>query len=80
MAARKESDYRQILERHAAKTKSTPDRIEEVYEKQGYPHGSGSKASEMLAALAEAGCQRYYMQMFVRDFAILDIALEAYRG
>lgn len=80
VAARKESDYRRILEQHAAKTKSTPDRIEEVYEEQGYPHGSGSKASEMLAALAEAGCQRYYMQMFVRDLTVLDVALEAYRG
>ncbi len=79
VAARKERDYRRILEQHAAKTKSTPDRIEEVYEERGYPHGSGSKASEMLAALAEAGCQRYYMQMFVRDLTVLDVVLEAYQ-
>ncbi len=67
IAALKETDYRRILELHAAKTKSTPEHIEEVYSKRGYPHGSGSKASEMLAALGEAGCQRFYMQMFVRD-------------
>jgi alkanesulfonate monooxygenase SsuD/methylene tetrahydromethanopterin reductase-like flavin-dependent oxidoreductase (luciferase family) len=80
VAARKEADYRRILESHAAKTKSTPERIESVYEERGYPHGSGSKASEMLDALADAGCQRYYMQMFVRDLTVLDLALEAYQG
>jgi alkanesulfonate monooxygenase SsuD/methylene tetrahydromethanopterin reductase-like flavin-dependent oxidoreductase (luciferase family) len=80
VAARKESDYRKILESHAAKTRSTPERIESVYQERGYPHGSGSKASEMLEALAEAGCDRYYMQMFVRDATVLDLALEAYRG
>ena len=80
VAARKESDYRRILELHATKTKSTPEHIEAVYEERGYPHGSGTKATEMLAALGEAGCQRFYMQMFVRDLTILDTVFEAYRG
>ncbi len=80
VAARKQSDYRRILELHATKTKSTPEHIEAVYEERGYPHGSGTKASEMLAALGEAGCQRFYMQMFVRDLSILDTVFEAYRG
>jgi alkanesulfonate monooxygenase SsuD/methylene tetrahydromethanopterin reductase-like flavin-dependent oxidoreductase (luciferase family) len=78
VAARKEADYRQLLERQAAKTKSTPERIETVYSERGYPHGSGSKPSEMVAALEEAGCQRFYMQMFVRDLDVLDLVYDAY--
>jgi hypothetical protein len=80
VAARKESDYRRLLERHAAKTKSTPERIETVYTERGYPHGSGAKPAEMVAALGEAGCQRFYMQMFLGDAQDLDTVLDAYRG
>ncbi len=80
VAARKESDYRQLLEKHAVKTKSTPERIETVYSERGYPHGSGSKPAEMVAALEEAGCQRFYMQIFVRDLEILDLVYDAYQA
>lgn len=79
VAARKESDYHRLLAMLADRTKSTPERIEQVYEHRGYPHGSGSKPAEMLAALEEAGCQRFYPQMFVRNPGDFDIILDAYR-
>ena len=79
VAARKESDYRRLLELLADRTKSTPEHVEEVYEERGYPHGSGSKAAEMLSALEEAGCQRFYPQMFLRNPDDFDIILDAYR-
>ncbi|MGH8871711.1 MAG: LLM class flavin-dependent oxidoreductase [Acidimicrobiia bacterium] len=78
IAARKEADYRRLLEALAGRTSSTPERIEEVYEARGYPHGSGSKPSEMLAALEEAGCERFYPQMFLGDPGDFDIILDAY--
>lgn len=80
VAARKESDYRRLLEKQAAKTKSTPERIESVYTERGYPHGSGSKPAEMVAAIAEAGCQRFYMQLFIHDLDALDTVFDAYQG
>jgi len=80
LAARKEADYQRLLQRYAERTKSSPERIEEVYERDGLPHGSGSKAAEMLTALEEAGCQRFYMQMFLGDTGDLDTVLDAFRG
>lgn len=80
LAATKEADYQHLLLRYAERTKSSPERITTVYEAKGLPHGSGSKAAEMVAALGEAGCQRYYMQMFLGDTQDLDIVLDAYRG
>jgi alkanesulfonate monooxygenase SsuD/methylene tetrahydromethanopterin reductase-like flavin-dependent oxidoreductase (luciferase family) len=79
IAARDESNYRRLLLKLAGRTNSTPERIEEVYEERGYPHGSGSKPAEMLAALEEAGCQRFYPQMFLGDPDDYDIILDAYR-
>lgn len=77
-AARKQTDYRRLLETLAERTRSTPERIEQVYEERGYPHGSGSKPSEMLAALGETGCSRFYPQMFLGDPSDYDIILDAY--
>ena len=79
IAARKHLDYRRLLEMLAERTRSTPERIEQVYEERGYPHGSGSKPSEMLAALEEAGCRRFYPQMFLGNPDDYDIILDAYR-
>jgi alkanesulfonate monooxygenase SsuD/methylene tetrahydromethanopterin reductase-like flavin-dependent oxidoreductase (luciferase family) len=79
IAARKEGDYRRLLEMLAERTRSTPERIEQVYEERGYPHGSGSKPSEMLAALEEVGCSRFYPQMFLGNPDDYDIILDAYR-
>lgn len=80
LAAPRESDYRRLLESLADLARSTPDRIEEVYDRDGLPHGSGSKPAEMLARLAEAGCERFYAQMFAVDPSDYDLVLEAFEG
>lgn len=79
LAARKESDYRALLEKFAAQAGVTTDRIEEMYDKRSIPHGSGTRASEGMAALAEAGCERYYLQAFAADVEDLDMIADAYR-
>jgi alkanesulfonate monooxygenase SsuD/methylene tetrahydromethanopterin reductase-like flavin-dependent oxidoreductase (luciferase family) len=78
IAAKGEADYQRLVKVLAERTNSSPERIREVYEERGYPHGSGSKAAEMIQALAEAGCQRFYPQMFLGNPADYDIILDAY--
>ncbi|MDP9144088.1 MAG: LLM class flavin-dependent oxidoreductase [Actinomycetota bacterium] len=78
IAAKGEADYRRLLQMLAERTSSSPERIEQVYEERGYPHGSGSKPAEMLLALGEAGCERFYPQMFLGNTADHDIILDAY--
>jgi alkanesulfonate monooxygenase SsuD/methylene tetrahydromethanopterin reductase-like flavin-dependent oxidoreductase (luciferase family) len=78
IAAKAESDYRRLLEMLASRTGSTVERITDVYEEKGLPHGSGQKPAEMLAALEEAGCQRFYPQMFLGNPADFDLILDAY--
>ena len=80
LAAKKDTDYRRLLGAMAEKTGQSTDKIEETYEERGYPHGAGSKAAEMVAALGEAGCQRYFPQIFAEDMADFDINLDAYQG
>jgi alkanesulfonate monooxygenase SsuD/methylene tetrahydromethanopterin reductase-like flavin-dependent oxidoreductase (luciferase family) len=82
IAAKKESDYRRLLDKLSAMTGVGPDDIEERYEERGYPHGSGSKGAEMVTALGEAGCQRFYPQLFIAedDPSDFEIILEAYQG
>ncbi len=79
IAARKEGDYRRLLEMLAERTRSTTDHIETVYRRRGYPHGWGSQPAEMLAALEEAGCRRFYPQMFLDNPRDFDLILDAYR-
>jgi alkanesulfonate monooxygenase SsuD/methylene tetrahydromethanopterin reductase-like flavin-dependent oxidoreductase (luciferase family) len=79
IAARDDSEYRRLLRTLAERTRSTPERIEQVYRERGYPHGSGSKPSEMLAALGDAGCERFYPQMFLGNPDDYDMILDAYR-
>ena len=80
IAAEHESDYRRLLEKLAELTKQTPEHIEETYEKRQWPHGHGSKPAETMAALEEAGCQRFYLQMFAAAPDEFDTILDAYRG
>ncbi len=80
VAARKQTDYRKQLEQLAELTKQTPAHIEEVYDRRGYPHGSGAKPAEMMNALAGAGCRRFYLQMFTAAPNDFDLILDAYRG
>ncbi len=82
VAAKKESDYRRMLGGIADLTGLEPDHIETRWEERGYPHGSGGKPAEMIAALEEAGCQRFYPQVFVEEDnpAEFDLVLDAYMG
>ena len=82
VAARKEPDYRRLLESMSDRTGRTPEHIEEVWDERGYPHGSGSKPAEMIAALEEAGCQRFYPQVFTTedDPSDFDLVFDAYMG
>ncbi|MFP4554532.1 MAG: LLM class flavin-dependent oxidoreductase [Actinomycetota bacterium] len=81
-AARRETDYRRLLDDLSEKVGQPGDHIEQTWEERGYPHGSGSKAAEMVSALEEAGCQRFYPQVFLDDFdaATFDIVMDAYMG
>lgn len=80
IAAKKETDYRRLLDTHAERFHSTPERIEAIYQERGYPHGSGSQPAEMLAALEEAGCRRFYPQLLIGNFEDFDLILDAYRS
>lgn len=80
MAAKKEADYRRLLGELSEMTGQSPEHIESVYEERHYPHGHGSKPAEMMAALEEAGCRRYYMQIFNTPVSNFDLILEAYQG
>lgn len=82
VAARKESEYRRMLEAMADRTRQSPEHIEEVWDSRGYPHGSGDKPAEMIAALEEAGCELFYAQVFLAeaDPADFDLIFDAYMG
>lgn len=82
VAAKKGSDYRRMLDGIGQLTGKSAEHIEKVWSERGYPHGPGSKAAEMIAALEEAGCNRFYPQLFLQkggpsDF---DIVIDAYAG
>jgi alkanesulfonate monooxygenase SsuD/methylene tetrahydromethanopterin reductase-like flavin-dependent oxidoreductase (luciferase family) len=78
LAARKQSDYTALLDKLSELTGRDPEHIESVYRKQSFPHGHGGQAAEMVAALAESGCQRYYLQIFGMDLKDFDTIVEAY--
>lgn len=82
LAAKKEADYKRLMGAMADLTGRSPEYIEERWGERGVPHGSGSKGAEMIAALEEAGCQRFYPQVFLRgngpsDFSLV---LDAFMG
>ena len=80
VAARKESEYRRMLEAMADRTGKSPEHIEGVWDSRCYPHGSGGKPAEMIAALEEAGCELFYAQVFLAeaDPADFDLIFDAY--
>lgn len=82
LAARSESNYRRLMEGMADLTGRSPEYIEERWEERGVPHGSGAKGAEMIVALEEAGCQRFYPQVFLRDDdpSDFDLILDAFSG
>ena len=80
LAALKESDYQDMLQAMSERTGRSPEHIAGVYEERGFPHGSGSKPAEMIAALEEAGCRRFYPQVFFTDLSRFDLVFDAYMG
>jgi alkanesulfonate monooxygenase SsuD/methylene tetrahydromethanopterin reductase-like flavin-dependent oxidoreductase (luciferase family) len=82
VAAKEESDYREMMEAMAAKTGHDIEHIEKTWDERGYPYGSGSKPAEMIAALEEAGCERFYPQVFLSedDPSRFDTIFDAYLG
>lgn len=80
IAARAESDYRRILEGVAEMTGQTTSHIERTYRERRWPHGFGSQPAEMMADLEEAGCGRFYLQMYGAPLESYDTILDAYLG
>lgn len=80
LAGKNESDYQRLLGRFAEMTGQPKDQIASTYEERGYPHGSGAKPAEMMAALEEAGCELFYLQLFAAEPDEYDLVLEAYAG
>lgn len=82
VAALKESDYKRMMQAMSERTGKSPEHIEGVWDSRGYPHGSGAKPAEMIAALEEAGCELFYAQVFVEEdnVADFDLVFDAYQG
>ena len=80
VAGHTEADYTRLRDDMARLAGVDPERIDRGYQKRKYPHGFGSQPSEMIAALEEAGCQRYYLQMFAGGPDDHDMILDSYRG
>ncbi len=82
VAAKKEADYREMMEVMAERTGHGVEHIEKTWDQRGYPYGSGSKPAEMISALEEAGCERFYPQVFLGEEnpARFDLVFDAYMG
>lgn len=62
LVGRTDAEYRDRLERVAARRKLDADELERRDVERGMPVGPPSRAAEALAALEEAGVERYYVQ------------------
>jgi alkanesulfonate monooxygenase SsuD/methylene tetrahydromethanopterin reductase-like flavin-dependent oxidoreductase (luciferase family) len=80
IAAQSESDYERLKNTMADLLEIEPGRLAGGYRKRAYPHGFDHQPAEMIAALEEAGCQRFYLQMFLGDPNDYDMIYTAYRG
>lgn len=79
IAAPDQSSYERLRDQMAELAGVEVGRLEGGYRKRQYPAGWGSQAAERMAALEEAGCQRFYLQMFLGDPADYDMILDTYR-
>ncbi|MFP3915720.1 MAG: LLM class flavin-dependent oxidoreductase [Actinomycetota bacterium] len=62
LVGRSDAEYKERLEASAARRDIPPQDLERRYEEVGLPMGTPSRAAETLAALEEAGVERYYVQ------------------
>lgn len=62
LVGRTDAEYRERLATAAAKREITPEELEERYVGAGIPVGTPARAAETIAALEEAGVERWYVQ------------------
>lgn len=62
LVGRTDAEYRERLEAAAAKRSVTPEELEKRYVGAGIPIGPPPRVAETIAALEEAGVERWYVQ------------------
>jgi len=83
ITGRDDASYRSNLERVAAADpfERSPEDLEAGFEKRGMPIGPADKAREAMAALGEAGVDRFYMQHFGPfDHGLMEDMFDALRS
>lgn len=63
LVAADQEGFEAMVNRHAERRNSTPEKVVEAFERLGIPHGPVGQAAEMYAALVEAGITRVYLQV-----------------
>lgn len=81
VVGRSDTEYRGRLARAAARRGRTVGEMEDALARSGVLHGTSHQAAEMLAALGEAGVERYYLQWLdLADYDGLAATLDAVRA
>ena len=80
IAAPDQSSYERLRDQMAELAGVEVGRLEGGYRKRRYPTGWGDQPVKGMAELEEAGCQRYYLQMFQGDPADYDMILDTYQA
>lgn len=62
LVGRNDAEYQEVLSHVSARTGLTPGELEKQDAARGIPVGTPSRAAETLAAMADAGVERYYVQ------------------
>ncbi len=80
-AAPDQASYRELLDREAAKRNLTPSEFEARMLEEGTPIGTPDRVGDALAALADIGVARIYLQWFdLKDLTGLDQLWSALRA
>lgn len=81
VAGRTEASYRENLAAAAARLGRNPEQLESGLLEQGYPVGTPGRVKERMAAIRDAGVDRFYLQHFdLTDLRDLNETLEVLRG
>jgi alkanesulfonate monooxygenase SsuD/methylene tetrahydromethanopterin reductase-like flavin-dependent oxidoreductase (luciferase family) len=67
LVGRTDASYRERLAKAAQRRETDPDALEGRYAELGMPVGTPARAAETIAALEEAGADRYYVQWLDLD-------------
>jgi alkanesulfonate monooxygenase SsuD/methylene tetrahydromethanopterin reductase-like flavin-dependent oxidoreductase (luciferase family) len=79
-AADDEAGYRKMLEVRAAELSVKVEELEESMRMRNSPRGTWEQVREVLGGLADAGMQRFYIQVATDDRDAVDHALERLRA